>query len=1040
MSKPDDNQTFSAATLTFVLGDVELQQSEVAQHDENAGRARYHVLQELGRGGLGEVHSAMDRLLEREVALKSALQHSHAALADFWHEAKVTALLDHPAIVPIYDAGTRDGNRPFFTMKRVEGDNLAQVLAGSTPPSERARLEIFRRVCEAIEYAHDKGWLHRDLKPDNVMLGAYGEVLVVDWGLAWSMNSQVRPKAAGTPAYMAPEQVTGSTQDGRTDVYALGGVLWFLLTGSKPWGDHGAQAVVGALKAGQTFRPPPGRIPPELHAILERALAPDPEHRYPSVKALHDDIEAYVDGELVSAARYTAGQRLAKWADKNRRTLWTGIGVGGIVVAIAAAALGSTGVAVWRSANASAAAAQRAQAAEARTRQELSRALVASSTARVAAGHYDDALDDLLQADAVVDAVIPALAWTDVTSRGLWPVSMAQVSGPTVALLNDGEHAWTLAHTGEWARIDLRDGTADETGAVRGRALAWLEPDRLLTTEDADLVLRDRAGQELARTSRQHPGVRIEAAWVGGDRIFAQSWSDDAAPPVAAWTTDLQPVQLPDRVGGLYIQGVSPDGLHVLGSERRAPNKNYAGEVRRTADGATVLESEQGLRVVLSDGWLFNGRRDGLVGTSLLDGQTVRGEGFVGYIGDANRSSLVFFDEAGMGRVIDPTTGEHQTHLLGMRERPLAVDLDPAGRWVTAVGAQGTVASWALPETPVGFAEELAAKRVVPHPGGRLVALSRDDGIRIVDVPSGRTLLAVPGVVGHPEPAWSPDGRRLFYTDDGRPTLLDAVSGERRQLSGSGGAARWTDEALVVHTPAGIERRNPRSLALTEAIPVPGTVWDSIQLDDGSVVFSANKRADDAIALRVPATGEPELWEGGGGTDHVGFGVEQLPGGRLAFGRQDGRVVVRAPNGEPDEEWRWQSAPVLGLRAHEDGVLAATYDGRLHQTDGKGQERHAAQLVKAPLWWVEVIDGHLFVGSPTRGASLPLDGRPPAPGQARVRAARAWSLVTAQSPQDQLTVAVGLGSGVDEALGEREDAVAEILRGFGDRVRGSGIP
>jgi serine/threonine protein kinase len=299
---------------------------------------RYTLVDFLDRGGMGTVHRVVDRVLEREVALKVlALGDPDGAIAErMVREAKVLAQLEHPGIVPVHDVGRLADGRVFTAMKLVRGDRLdvwlerARAASGAQPLDERMRadrLRLFLRICEAVAFAHAKGVLHRDLKPANVMLGPFGEVLVMDWGLAkWlapaaaeaaaeaaagsrvppahadrATSGGLEPSAAapgsavhtasgsvlGTPGYMAPEQARGASDelDVRTDVYALGAILADLL------------AEPAASGARRVVRPRP------LASIVARAMQQAPADRYPSVGELAADVERWLAREPVRAHR-----------------------------------------------------------------------------------------------------------------------------------------------------------------------------------------------------------------------------------------------------------------------------------------------------------------------------------------------------------------------------------------------------------------------------------------------------------------------------------------------------------------------------------------------------------------------------------------------------------------------------------------------------------------------------------------------------------------------------------------------------------------
>ena len=281
----------------------------------------------IGMGGMGDVWRVHDRNLNRTVAMKvlrSDRTHTKRTLERFRVEAQVTAQLQHPGIVPIYDIGQLSDERIYFTMKEVSGRSFRQVIRdhsndGGAPTSTRALVDSLYRVCEAVAYAHARGVVHRDLKPDNIMVGDYGEVLVLDWGLvkvrgaaddaAELLAEPTRERAlhlstmvgaiSGTPAYMAPEQARsdGSPIGPATDVYALGSMLVELLTGKPPYGAQKGRGLLPRILEGP---PPPLPELPEslrpLRTIAERALSRDPADRYTTAAELSADLHAWLDG------------------------------------------------------------------------------------------------------------------------------------------------------------------------------------------------------------------------------------------------------------------------------------------------------------------------------------------------------------------------------------------------------------------------------------------------------------------------------------------------------------------------------------------------------------------------------------------------------------------------------------------------------------------------------------------------------------------------------------------------------------------------
>lgn len=319
---------------------------------------RYARMSTLGTGGMGEVHLCRDRLIGREVAMK-VVSDARAARSDlharFVREARVQAQLEHPAIVPVYDFGVDEGGDAWFTMKRVRGVTFAHVLEaqarGETLEHGRHRLlAAFVQVCRAIDYAHEHGVLHRDLKPANVMLGPYGEVYVLDWGVAKVRSASraldVHGEGApapiddataagtvfGTPGYMAPEQVLGREADERTDVYLLGAILFEVLAGTPLHGEGAAEDRMKRAVAGVETRPsvvsPSADVSPELDAICVHACARHPQDRFESARELADSVEAYLSGDRdVELRRALAGMHLSRARDAASRASVPGASV-----------------------------------------------------------------------------------------------------------------------------------------------------------------------------------------------------------------------------------------------------------------------------------------------------------------------------------------------------------------------------------------------------------------------------------------------------------------------------------------------------------------------------------------------------------------------------------------------------------------------------------------------------------------------------------------------------------------------------------------
>lgn len=301
--------------MTF-LSDSALERLRVAADAPDLTGTRYLLLGKMGQGGMGGVFRVQDNTLGREVALKVINVADPELSARLLQEARVIAKLEHPGIVPVHDAGTLPDGRPYYTMKLIQGKRLDELYKEAGGIAERLR--TFLRICEPVAFAHAHSVLHRDLKPANIMIGPFGELLVMDWGLSKLLSEGIASgnnssasegrtedsaagalatdhgSVLGTPGFMAPEQRNGETLDQRADVYALGAILEFLLQDTQP------------------------RVPARLAAIWRKAKAEDRSVRYTSVTNVADDVAHFVDGLPVSAYPEGVLSRAWRWIARNR--------------------------------------------------------------------------------------------------------------------------------------------------------------------------------------------------------------------------------------------------------------------------------------------------------------------------------------------------------------------------------------------------------------------------------------------------------------------------------------------------------------------------------------------------------------------------------------------------------------------------------------------------------------------------------------------------------------------------------------------------
>jgi WD40 repeat protein len=451
---------------------------------------RYRLMGEHGRGGLGRVSRARDLELGRDVAIKELLSHDPVDEVRFLREALITARLEHPGIVPVHEAGRWPDGTPFYAMKLVSGRSLRELIAECTTGDQRiALLHHVIAVADAIAYAHGRNIIHRDLKPANVVVGDFGETIVIDWGLAKDLAAADEPATAGppspasghdeltaagsvlgTPAYMAPEQRRGEQVDQRADVFAIGAMLWELCAGQRQ--------LPGSADDRHRLLHRVG-IDRDLATIIDKALDPVPRRRYADAGALAADLKAFKSGARIGARSYSPWAMLAHWTRRHRA----------IAVSVTAAiALAAAGVVVF--VRNIAAGRDRVDAALVSAQQERDRAdaaLVSAQQERDRAKLSEASL--LLEKDPTrAEALLASLplrtaqyAWLTSRARQLAPARIVPIAARIDDLLHAPDSSTVELRTlaGELARLDLRTGALetldhDLTGAVTYRAGQWL--------------------------------------------------------------------------------------------------------------------------------------------------------------------------------------------------------------------------------------------------------------------------------------------------------------------------------------------------------------------------------------------------------------------------------------------------------------------------------------------------------------------------------------------------------------------------------------
>ncbi|MBK9032859.1 MAG: protein kinase [Myxococcales bacterium] len=986
------------------------------------------------RGGMGSIFAARDRRLDRVVAIKQirgGSQGARAALrARFEREARLTARLQHPAIVGVHEAGRFDDGEPFYAMPLLAGAPLGREIARRATLA--ARLELVPHVvtvAEAVAFAHARGIVHRDIKPDNILIGDFGETVLIDWGLAKEVGGPdddapplddapaddgLTRLGAGTAQYMPPEQGRGATPDARVDVYAVGATLYHVLAGAPPYGDRTSTAARQLLADGPP--PPLGELAPEVPAelsdIVDRAMARDREVRYATAQELADELRRFLTGQLLRSRRYGPGELLRHFARRYRTALQ--IVAVALVVLVIGGALSLARIARER---------DRARAAQRRAEIELRRArgVLAHQLAAAPATRYDALLTaigalgpdvaagraptaeafqgtlDVLSAgpmlrplphvglvkgtavagDALLglDEARQLLIW-DARSgelRAAVPLSLAEPE--TLAVAPDGRTVAVYGFTPGVEVVDLATRTV-RTIATRGNPVAcWLVTGDRLVVVAEDLTVRDLATLDVlerqplpapAAAAAHDPRGQVAIATVDGGLV--------------RWAPGGPLVQVAAVGAAAVVMGFGVDGTLF---------HNGADHVVR-AWGPDAAPGTPGRVVLPARPMLFGltpiDTRHGLLAIGLFDE-------------DRQRATVV----------LDPSSGEIRCELPSLAEGWLDDGWLLTERWgpldVVDVSTCRPVLTLELHHDEVG------ARPTVDPANARLVTASRDGSAFVVDLRSGR---AAGMLLGHSGElvalAPSPTGAYLLSAGhDGHAVIWRAADGVRLRTETSARellAATWLDDDTAVIADAGGEVR----------------------------AFSA-------------ATGATRgAWAMGGPVSALAVSAR----GALAIGTLDGGLTIVAPGGGAA-----RSLPATGAVT----ALAWTHDGRRLASGHAGGvtvlwdiDRGAATARREAEPGDEQHDGHaalafaaddaaLLAGRPD-GTSLVLDGRDlaspaaPLPGRVWPLAAADGALIT--TAVDGVIAVRGAGGARVALAGRRVAALAVARSPSGDRLAVTG--
>jgi WD40 repeat protein/serine/threonine protein kinase len=765
--------------------------------EESAGR--YEFVSEFDRGGMGKVLLVHDRHLGRDIALKELLPIVDASgstsrplsaphMARFLQEARITGQLEHPSIVPVYELGHRNDGTLYYTMKLVRGKTLSQAIKEAGTLNERLKLlPHFADLCQAMAYAHNRGVIHRDIKPGNVMVGEFGETVVLDWGLAKAKSEKdvhadglaktlrfmnegdeegvaksAYGEALGTPAYMPPEQAEGRLDevDERADVYSLGAVLYELLTGHAPF-EGGT--MYSTLWCVMTEEPRPIRswepdAPPELVAICHRAMKRDRGHRYDSAKAIADEIDRFESGALVHTYEYRFGELFGRFVRKHKAIIAT--------VAIATCIVILGGVASYLRVVHQKRLAVEAYEKETQARMDEMRARQLAERESYNAGvllaqkHAEDGFYDLAK-------------------RALWEAP---------PLLRDWEWGYVLASCnqdlftfeGHQDRIVDLAVSPDSTRFVTA---SW---DRTARVWDI------RSGTLAATLEGHEDGITSVAFSPDGARVLTASFDGTARTWDAQNGAQLARalVVLRGHEGAVNSAAYSHDGARVITASQDKTAKVW--DAQTGAQLATLEGHENNVgsasfspsdKQILTVSWRDRVR--------VWDASTYKQTGAFAvpamkcydavYSPDESRILVTFMDET--ARVWHAKTGIGLYSLRGHSDRILRAVFSPDGSRIATASADKTARVWdarngALAAVLEGHNDPVEDVAFSPD-GTRLLTGSRDKTAKIWDAATGG-LIATLG--GHGDSvvraAFTPDGARVVTASyDGTAKLWKAHGG-----------------------------------------------------------------------------------------------------------------------------------------------------------------------------------------------------------------------------------------------------------------------
>jgi WD40 repeat protein/tRNA A-37 threonylcarbamoyl transferase component Bud32 len=993
------------------------------EEDELSGR--YVVVELIGKGGMGEVVLAYDDRLRREVAIKRLRkdQADEDAVGRFLQEAQVTAQLDHPNIMPVYDMGTGPDGAPFFAMKRVLGRSLQEKMNDGQLGSMVVRMDVFRKICDAIAFAHSRGVLHRDLKPGNVMVGEFGEVLVLDWGCA-KMHSADEEDAderqqvtsdrseidsdrtivgsiIGTPAYMSPEQAQGQVDslDERSDVYSLGAILYALVAGRKPYSGT-AREVLDMVAAGRV--PAPRRrhpsFPRELEAIVLHAMEKDPAARYGSVIALRNDVQSWLEGLPVSVMRYSRLLRIRKWFGRHRKAAWASA----ITAAIAMIALLVLGA---RHLSQVEAARSHAELAEHHALVQRADALAGSALATARLGRPSDALRLLDEVDGNLKALGAPMTKTqlirsELAVQTLSPrLTIPVDSPPTMTTVSDDDRRAVVVDQNGIGRVyDLLTGEVLQVRELVGRVmgLAFIDGRGLAMTAFDDRVERVwlDSGEVL-----EVPGTwNVRIANKAGIALLWPKTSGEPPRAIRLTTGEDLGLRVPE---GYVVTHISADGSILMGRSKVSIDAGRSFPIcafeRETGRILSTYTPGPG-KLAPNGAWLARDSTAGVEIHRIRDGARIglaKTDTFKRHLSyqvlDDNR--LLTWSWTGEVSSWSIDTDTMEIRLLESAATSMdtwkQVQVGPSGT-VLVTTNHTAISVWPAQPGDRRFSwkvEEPGSLRGGRyHPSGEMVASYGESGVTILwDVVTSTALAEYGKADGSTfHVAFAEDGRRMLTSNRDRTARVwDLESGEvlaTQDHDHIGVAGFWVDEDTVLSAATSGEfilwnARTGERLGRWQS--EQHSVWHVAPVASGErFIMSSNVMTESSLLLYETRTGV--LLDSYEGLGQTGFQVAAAPNGEWYLRATHGEhAEVYTPGSEVRRLGSFQSI-TMGAAISPDGALVAlgAYDGRLHIFETRDwTEVHAFLVGKTPVITVEhAPDGQTILGTTGKTIALiPMD-------------------------------------------------------------------